>query len=247
MTQPAGSQSAARDFVHAELRTLRETITGIDGSLVATSDGLLIAHDIPDQEPARLAALVSTTLSLARQAVRETGRGEFREALARGTAGYLMVYAAGGNAVVAIIGDAQLNVGVMQYQAREAIERITARSADFARWSGAAGPTAGDGEPPQGGSESHFSELSPSRICLSSPGSGRAGSESATDGTACRTRRGNGGAAPPAGLPSARAGAATAMIVHSPARMSRVTSSIASWSVTPLAAVSSPTVARPST
>jgi uncharacterized protein len=138
MSHPAGEQSAARDRVHAELRALRETITGIDGSLVATSDGLLIAHDIQELEPTRLAALVSTTLGLARQSVRETGRGQFREALVRGTDGYLMVYAAGSNAVVAIIGDAKINVGVMQYQAREAIERITAHSADFGRWSGAA-------------------------------------------------------------------------------------------------------------
>ncbi|HET9081950.1 MAG TPA: roadblock/LC7 domain-containing protein [Trebonia sp.] len=138
MTQSAGAQSAAHDHAYAELRTLRESITGVDGGLVATSDGLLVAHDLTDLEPTRLAALVSTTLSLAKQAVRETGRGEFREALVRGTAGYLMVYAAG-NAVVAILGDPQMNVGVMQYQAREAIERITARSANFARWSGATG------------------------------------------------------------------------------------------------------------
>jgi uncharacterized protein len=147
MTHPAGAQAAARDQVHAELRALRATIAGVDGSLVATSDGLLIAHDIPELEPARLAALVSTTLALARQSVRETGRGEFREALVRGTDGYLMVYAAGSNAVVAIIGDADMNVGMMQYQARETIERITAHSANFGRWSGAAGLTADPGEP----------------------------------------------------------------------------------------------------
>jgi uncharacterized protein len=141
MTHLTEAQAAARDQVNAELRALRAAITGIDGSLVATSDGLLIAHDIPELEPTRLAALVSTTLGLARQSVKETGRGEFREALVRGTAGYLMVYAAGSNAVVAIIGDAEMNVAMMQYQARETIERITAHSADFGHWSGAAGLT----------------------------------------------------------------------------------------------------------
>jgi predicted regulator of Ras-like GTPase activity (Roadblock/LC7/MglB family) len=137
MTQPAGAQ-AAHDKVYAELRTLRQTAKGIDGSLVATSDGLLIAYDIPGVEPTRLAALVSTTLGLARQSVRETGRGEFREAVARGTTGYLLMYAAGSTAVVAVLGDAQLNVGLTQYQARPVIERITALSANFARWAGAA-------------------------------------------------------------------------------------------------------------
>jgi uncharacterized protein len=138
MTQPTGARSAAADQVLTELRALRAAVDGIEGCLVATSDGLLIAHDLPDPEPGRLAALVSTTLSLARQTVRETGRGEFREALARGTAGYLMVYAAGSNAVVAIIADEKLNVGMMQYQMREAIERIAAHSTDLARWPGAA-------------------------------------------------------------------------------------------------------------
>lgn len=142
MTHLTGAQSAAQDHVRAELRALRAKVTGIDGSLVATGDGLLIAHDIPGLEPTRLAALISTTLSLAKQAVRAGGRGEFREALARGTTGYLVVYAAGSDAVVAILGDAHLNVGVMQYQARETIEKITAYSADFAHWSGAAGRTA---------------------------------------------------------------------------------------------------------
>jgi uncharacterized protein len=149
MTQPSGTPSAANNRVHAELRALRETVNGVDGSLVATSDGLLVAHDIPNLEPTRLAALVSATLSLARQAIRETGRGEFREALARGTAGYLMVYAAGGNAVVAVLADAKVNVGMVQYQARDAIERIAAQSANFARWSGAAG-LADLGQPLQG-------------------------------------------------------------------------------------------------
>ena len=88
---------------------------------------------------ATLAALVSATLSLARQATAETGRGEFREALARGTNGYLMVYAADSSAVVAVLADARVKVGMLRYQAREPIERITACAADFVRWSGATG------------------------------------------------------------------------------------------------------------
>ena len=63
---------------------------------------------------ATLAALVSATLSLAR-------------------------YAAGSSAVVAVLADARVNVGMLRYQAREPIERITACAADFVRWSGATG------------------------------------------------------------------------------------------------------------
>ncbi len=131
MTQWAQERSAAQERVRAELRGLRSKVAGISGSLVATDDGMLVAHDFPGADPARLAALVSTTLGLARQAVRETGRGEFREAMAHGTAGYLMVYAAGDGAVVAIAASDQSQLAMMHYEVRQAIGRITAYSSTF--------------------------------------------------------------------------------------------------------------------
>lgn len=133
----AGGQPGAAERVHSQLQTLRERVDGIRGSMVASSDGLLIAHDIVGMEPTRLAALISTTLSLAKQATRETGLGEFRESVSRGADGYLVVYAAGSNAVVAVLGDDRLNVALLHYEARETIANIAAESAGFARWSGA--------------------------------------------------------------------------------------------------------------
>ena len=85
------------------MRLLPTKVAGLGDSLVATDDGVLVAHDFPGSEAARLAALVSTTLCLARQVAQETGRGEFREAIVRWSAGYLMAYTAGDNAVVAIV------------------------------------------------------------------------------------------------------------------------------------------------
>lgn len=122
--------------VFAELRALRAKVTGVYGSLVATSDGLLVAHDIPNMEPTRVAALVATTLGLAGQATQATGRGPFREAVARGESGYLAVYAAGSSAVVAVIGENEMNIGMLHYEARDMIERITIYSAEFTRWAG---------------------------------------------------------------------------------------------------------------
>ncbi len=136
MNGQAVGQPGVQERVHAELRSLRAKVADIQGSLVATSDGLLVAHDIAEREPTRLAALISTTLSLARQATAATGLGEFREAVARGSEGYLTVYAAGSSAVIAVIGSSHLNVAMLHYEARETIEKITAYAADFARWSG---------------------------------------------------------------------------------------------------------------
>jgi predicted regulator of Ras-like GTPase activity (Roadblock/LC7/MglB family) len=129
--QPFAREITVEELVLAELRSLRDNVVSVHGSLVATSDGLLVTHDIPDMEPTRIAAIVAATLGLASQA---TGRGGFREAVARGGTGYLVVYAAGGNAVVAVLGDNELNVGMLHYEMRDMIVRITAYSAEFARW-----------------------------------------------------------------------------------------------------------------
>jgi uncharacterized protein len=132
--QPFAREITVEELVLAELRSLRDNVVGVHGSLVATSDGLLVTHDIPDMEPTRIAAIVAATLGLASQATQATGRGGFREAVARGGTGYLVVYAAGGNAVVAVLGDNELNVGMLHYEMRDMIVRITTYSADFARW-----------------------------------------------------------------------------------------------------------------
>jgi predicted regulator of Ras-like GTPase activity (Roadblock/LC7/MglB family) len=130
---------SVEDRVWAELRQLRTTVSGVYGCLVATNDGLLIAQDVPGLEPAEIAALAATTRSLANRSVHVAERGQFREALSRGSEGYLAVYAAGANAVVAVVGTNDLNVAMLHYQARGIVERIAAHSAHFAKWGTAAG------------------------------------------------------------------------------------------------------------
>ena len=114
--------------VQAELALIRTQVAGVRGSLAATSDGLVFAHDVPDVEPTQIAAISAATLALASRATVTTGCGTFREAVARGSDGYLAVYAAGDSAIVAVIGTSSLNVGMLQYRAREIIDRIAAYS-----------------------------------------------------------------------------------------------------------------------
>lgn len=137
---PAARRSAPglEDQVRAQLQLLRTQVPGVRGSLAATSDGLVFAQDVPGLEPTQIAAISAATLALASRATLATGAGSFREAVARGSEGYLAVYAAGDSAIVAVIGTASLNVGMLHYRAREIIERI----AGFAMQNGAwAAPT----------------------------------------------------------------------------------------------------------
>src|SRR6266487_4064089 len=89
------SRHSVEEGVRAELLQIRAQVAGVRGSLVATSDGLVVAHDIPDVEPTQIAALAAATLAVARRATLATECGTFREAVARGSDGYLAVYAAG--------------------------------------------------------------------------------------------------------------------------------------------------------
>lgn len=127
-------EQSVEERVRAELQVIKAQVTGVHGSLVATSDGLLVAHDVPDLDAAQIAALVATTRALATSTTLATGRGEFREALARGNLGYLAVYAAGDTAIVAVIGNDALNLGMLHYQAREVIERIAQYAPHFRQW-----------------------------------------------------------------------------------------------------------------
>jgi len=117
-------QQSAEQLIRAELRLLRDQVKGVHGSMVATSDGFMVAEDIPDLEPTRIAAIIATTLGLARQATEATGRGRFRETLTRGSDGYLAVFAIGERAVVAVLGGDDMNVGMLHYQIRDLNKRI---------------------------------------------------------------------------------------------------------------------------
>jgi len=120
-----------QDRIRAELDLIKTTVAGVSGSLVATTDGLVVAYDVPDLEPTQIAALAAATLSLASRATLATGLGDFREAVARGSDGYLAVYAAGTSAIVAVIGTSNLNLGMLHYQARDIIDRVAEYSSEL--------------------------------------------------------------------------------------------------------------------
>jgi predicted regulator of Ras-like GTPase activity (Roadblock/LC7/MglB family) len=122
---------SAEERVQAELRLIRDNVAGVQGSLVATNDGFLVAHDIPDIEPTAVAALAAATRSLSGRTTQSTGRGEFREAISRGNNGYLVVYAAGRSTLLAVVGTTDLNIGMLHYQTRDIAERIATYAGEF--------------------------------------------------------------------------------------------------------------------
>jgi predicted regulator of Ras-like GTPase activity (Roadblock/LC7/MglB family) len=114
----------AHDDLLTEMQALRDRITGITGTAVASRDGLIIREDTGGVDPDNLAALTAAGLSLAQRLAREAGQGTLREALTRSSGGYVAIYAVGGTAVLVVIGDEGLDVGRLHRESRVAVENI---------------------------------------------------------------------------------------------------------------------------
>ena len=138
------NQPSVSDPIAEELRLIRQNVPGVRGSITATSDGLLVAHDMHGLEPTQVAALVAATHAVAVRASLSTECGHLKEVITRGADGYLAVYAAGGPVIVAVLGTSELNVAMLNFRARTMIERIAGQSAGLAR-----GPRADPAAPEQ--------------------------------------------------------------------------------------------------
>lgn len=115
---------AAEGDVLAQIRGLRNRVRHVNGSLVASSDGLLLAHDLQDAEPNGMAALVTSALALGQRISDAVSQGQFRETVARSTGGYVLVCGAGPHAVLAVLGAPEANVGRLQLETRSAAQHL---------------------------------------------------------------------------------------------------------------------------
>lgn len=127
------NEPAAADLIADEMRSIRQNVPGVRGSITATSDGLLVAHDVHGLEPTQIAALVAATHAVAVRASLSTACGQLKEVITRGSEGYLAVYAAGSAAIVAVLGTTELNVAMLNFQARAMTKRVAEHSAALRR------------------------------------------------------------------------------------------------------------------
>ena len=82
---------ALADLIGEELKLIRESVPGVRGSVAATSDGILIAHDVHDLEPTQIAALVAAMHAVAVRATLSTESGQLKDVITRASEGYLAV------------------------------------------------------------------------------------------------------------------------------------------------------------
>ncbi|GAA3838131.1 roadblock/LC7 domain-containing protein [Saccharothrix violaceirubra] len=113
------------DALAAELRKLRENVSGVTDTVIAATDGIPILTDVAKRvEPAHISALAAADLGIARQAAEVIGLGKLSQTVVFGSAGYMAVYAIGGMSLMVVLGDEGLNLGRLIYETRPVIERV---------------------------------------------------------------------------------------------------------------------------
>jgi uncharacterized protein len=114
----------AEDRLLNEMQALRDRVTGITGTAVASRDGLIIKADVDEVSPDNLAALAAASLGVAQRMASEAGQGVLREAVIRSSGGYVAIYAVGGTAVLLLTGDEGLDVGRLHRESRTSVDNI---------------------------------------------------------------------------------------------------------------------------
>ncbi|GAA0393090.1 roadblock/LC7 domain-containing protein [Streptomyces luteireticuli] len=119
--------TAAPPEVLAELQELRVRVPYLTGAMVASTDGLVIAHLLAkNAEPDGVAALTAAALGVGARLTEAVGHGGFRELLVNGEFGYVATYAAGVSSVLTLLATADANVGRLNLEARRACPRLAA-------------------------------------------------------------------------------------------------------------------------
>jgi uncharacterized protein len=107
-----------------ELDRLRGKVPELSGCVLATIDGLVVAHDAHGIEPDGLAALAAAHLALARRFAQAVNHGELRESVVECDRGYITTYTAGPNALLTLVTSGDANLAMVHLEARRCVRRL---------------------------------------------------------------------------------------------------------------------------
>jgi predicted regulator of Ras-like GTPase activity (Roadblock/LC7/MglB family) len=116
---------AKSDALKSHIEALRSAIPELQGVLLASTEGLPIAHSLANgADPNRVAAMAAAASSLGRRITDSINAGNCGEVSVRGEEGVLFVYAAGSKAVLAVVGPESGNAGLIHIEARNTAKDI---------------------------------------------------------------------------------------------------------------------------
>ena len=126
------AHSPSEEVTSSARRQLLELsqLAGIHGSMLATVDGFVVAHNLPNHHPEATAAVIASTCALAERVAELVRAGGMEEATIRGSDGFIVLYAAGINHVLCVLTTRLVNLGLVHFRARETAIRLAALCTD---------------------------------------------------------------------------------------------------------------------
>jgi predicted regulator of Ras-like GTPase activity (Roadblock/LC7/MglB family) len=116
---------AKHEALKNSIEVLRKALPELKGVLLASSEGLPIAHSISNgADPNGVAALATAASNLGRRISSSTSVGALEEVAIRAEGGWLFVYAAGTRANLAVLAEQDANAGLVHLEARAAAAEI---------------------------------------------------------------------------------------------------------------------------
>jgi hypothetical protein len=114
-----------REEIQRRLEELRDAVPELKGVLLASTEGLPVAHSFANSGDAqRVAAMAASASALGRRVSETLGVGTLAEVCVSGSDGHMFVYLAGARAVLAVLGPADSNAGLIHIEARSAAQGI---------------------------------------------------------------------------------------------------------------------------
>src|SRR3954471_2898110 len=107
-----------------ELTHLRRRLPELSFSVLATADGMVVAHDAYGIEPDSLAALAAAHLALARRFAHAVNHGDLRESVVECEGGHITSYTAGPNALLTLVTSGDANLAMVHLEARRCVRRL---------------------------------------------------------------------------------------------------------------------------
>jgi uncharacterized protein len=108
-----------------QIEALRNAIPELKGVLLASNEGLPIAHSLSNgSDPNRVAAMAAAATSLGRRVSESMHAGTLAEVSVQADEGALFVYSAGAKAILAVLSPQGGNAGLIHLEARDAAKQI---------------------------------------------------------------------------------------------------------------------------
>ncbi|MCU7876143.1 MAG: roadblock/LC7 domain-containing protein [Candidatus Thiodiazotropha sp. (ex. Lucinoma kazani)] len=113
------------DMLNSILSELNGTSADIEASAVISTDGLIMASQLPQSlDEDRVGAMSAAMLSLGDRTAQELARGELEQVLIKGNNGYVLMAHAGQEAVVTILAKTNAKLGLIFLDIKRAAEGI---------------------------------------------------------------------------------------------------------------------------